>query len=56
MDSKEYILLYRFLHEKEIPENRNPQQYEDYASKFKLENSMILTEELERKVIQTHEV
>jgi len=56
MDSQEYAKLYRYLHEKQIPEDRNQVQYEDYASKFKLENSMIFLKDSEKKVVQSHEV
>lgn len=56
MDSLEYALLYSYLHDDELPEGRDPEQYKDYASKFKLENSMILTNDSERKVVQTHEI
>ena len=56
MDSLEYALLYSYLHDDELPEGRDPEQYKDYASKFKLENSMILTKDSERKVVQTHEI
>ena len=56
MDSQEYAKLYRYLHEKQFPEDRNQVQYEDYASKFKLENSMIFLKDSEKKVVQSHEV
>ena len=56
MDSQEYVLLYRYLHKNEILEGRDSVQYENYALKFKLENSMILIKDSDRKVVQAYEV
>jgi Integrase zinc binding domain len=54
MDSSEYITLYQYLKEGELPEDKDPETYPKYAKKFELKNDQLYLNG--RKIIQRHEV
>src|ERR1044071_2206808 len=56
MDSQDYSDLYRFLHDGDLPEGYDFEDYHQYADQYKLENAMIFTKESNRKLVQRHEI